>query len=105
VRQMLLGVVCLVLSACGGSNRDTLDNVVGAAVLAADQAYEASVRVCDAKEKWVVARSDSTAAEDERDMQQIRRACDAVFNSFETLRNNQAKLRWAVGVLKDYGDE
>lgn len=72
---------------------DTVTDIV-------DPLYQAAALGCDATEGVIVAR-ESTREEDDRDLAQVREACDRVFAAFEAVREAQLAARAAVEAARE----
>jgi len=77
-----------------GCSKPTFKEAAYTTVRTADLAYGLAVEACDAKEKTIIARpcpGDQTSQQckkaDERDIIEVREACDKVFQAFESARN------------------
>jgi hypothetical protein len=86
MRNKALAFLLLLTVSCTGANKPTLPQIVGATVHAADAAYGATVEVCDAKERAIIARAGSTEEQDVRDMAHVREICDKIFEAFDGAR-------------------
>lgn len=62
----------------------------------ADPTYEQAVELCDRLRDRIVARADSTEAEDRADMQSVHDVCDPMVAGFEALRGSQVTARAAI---------
>lgn len=101
MKKWLVLVVGMFAMGCSGSQTPAVNQAVTVAIKSADAAYALSVEACDAHERWIVERSGTSAEQDEADMEKVRDACDAIFETFNDIRDNQAKLRHAAGVLEE----
>lgn len=69
-----------------------------------DPSYSAVVTACDAREAVVVERQNTTQAEDEAAIAEIRTQCDLVFSGFETVRQAQLAASRAIDAAIEDGD-